>query len=218
MKKKSFRNLNNNEKKFNLPILPQNVLDASFIVYFKHNETIIRENESLKNVFYTIDGKAKITDIQYNGKSVLLQFLGINDWIGELFILGVEKETKNVTAIGDTICLMIPIKIVEQFLLTELNFLKDLSIFLAKKLLVRTNHFSKNQSYDLKYRLATFLIEASNNDIYQESHILVAEYLGVSYRHLLQTFSNFKKQGFITKIQNNQYKINREKLMDISIK
>lgn len=102
--------------------------------------------------------------------------------------------------------------------LIDINFFKELSVFLSKKLLDRTNHFSKNQSYELKHRLATFLLESSNNDIYQESHIVVAEYLGVSYRHLLQIFSDFKSLGYIEKIGKNNYKINHQKLMEISIK
>ncbi|MCT0015542.1 cyclic nucleotide-binding protein [Lactococcus lactis subsp. lactis] len=218
MEKLSFQNFCKSETLCYLPNLPQNVLAASFIVNFKHNETIIHENETLKNIYYIIDGKAKITDIQYNGKSILLQFLKSNDWIGELTILGVEEITKNVTSIGNVTCLMIPSDIVKRYLLNDLNFFKELSVFLSKKLLDRSSHFSKNQSYELKYRLATFLLESSNNDIYQESHIMVAEYLGVSYRHLLQIFSDFKSQGLLTKIEKNNYKINRQKLMEISIK
>ncbi|MEI3642132.1 cyclic nucleotide-binding domain-containing protein [Lactococcus cremoris] len=218
MEKISFQDFCKNETLHYLPKLPKNVLDASFIVNFKHNETIIHENEPLKNIYYIIDGKAKITDIQYNGKSILLQFLKNKDWIGELTILGVEEETKNVTAIGNLTCLMIPLNIVERYLLIDINFFKELSVFLSKKLLDRTNHFSKNQSYELKHRLATFLLESSNNDIYQESHIVVAEYLGVSYRHLLQIFSDFKSLGYIEKIGKNNYKINHQKLMKISIK
>ncbi|TKV17138.1 cyclic nucleotide-binding protein, partial [Citrobacter sp. TBCS-11] len=45
-----------------------------------------------------------------------------------------------------------------------------------------------------------------------------AEYLGVSYRHLLQIFSDFKSLGYIEKIGKNNYKINHQKLMEISIK
>lgn len=218
MEKISFQDFYKNKTLYSLPSLPQNVLETSFIVNFKHNETIIHENETLKNIYYIIGGKAKITDIQYNGKSILLQFLKNNDWIGELTILGVEERTKNVTSIGSVTCLMIPLDIVNQYLLTDITFFKELSVFLSKKLLDRSSHFSKNQSYDLKYRLATFLLGSSNNDIYQESHIMVAEYLGVSYRHLLQIFSDFKSLGYIKKIGKNNYKINRQKLMEISIK
>ena len=53
------------------------------------------------------------------------------------------------------------------------------------------------------------------NDIYSEKHTETAEYLGVSYRHLLYTFSLFRDEGLIFK-EKKGFKINREGLMELA--
>jgi CRP/FNR family putative post-exponential-phase nitrogen-starvation transcriptional regulator len=200
-----------------LPNLSEDILNDSVIMQFNHNEHIIRANQSLPFLFFILKGKAKVTFLQENGKSVLLHFPKENDWIGELSFIGVEEETKDVVSIGKTVCLAIPSRIVTDKLLADNSFLKLIARFIGRKLLDRTEHFSKNQGYDLKFRLATFIIDASNDNHYDEPHTIVADYLGVSYRHLLQVFKDFQEQGYITKIKSHRYTINKQKLSSLYI-
>ena len=65
------------------------------------------------------------------------------------------------------------------------------------------------QTYELSYRLAELLLVAANHeDVYKKKHTEIAEYLGVSYRHLIYTFKQFRERGFIQK-QGTAYHINR---------
>lgn len=67
-----------------------------------------------------------------------------------------------------------------------------------EKMLQRVDHFTTNQTYELSYRLAELLLVAANHeDVYKEKHTEIAEYLGVSYRHLIYTFKQFRERGFI---------------------
>lgn len=78
-----------------------------------------------------------------------------------------------------------------------------------EKMLQRVDHFTTNQTYELSYRLAELLLVAANHeDVYKEKHTEIAEYLGVSYRHLIYTFKQFRERGFIQK-QGTAYHINR---------
>lgn len=71
--------------------------------------------------------------------------------------------------------------------------MQQLSHYLGKKMLQRVDHFTTNQTYELSYRLAELLLVAANHeDVYKEKHTEIAEYLGVSYRHLIYTFKQFR--------------------------
>ncbi|HEO2500452.1 TPA: cyclic nucleotide-binding domain-containing protein [Streptococcus agalactiae] len=190
-------------------LLNQEIINKSKYLSFKANEPIIQTDESLQYLYYIIQGKAKIYQYTENGKEMFIHFLSSDDWIGELTFLNIEKETKNVISIGETTVLAIPKKIVFEELLTDLDFLLEMNRFIGKKLLDRTQHFVKNQGYDLKYRLATLLVELSHDDLYSEKHTNIVNYLGVSYRHLLQTFKDFQEENLIKKIDQSTYRINR---------
>jgi DNA-binding MarR family transcriptional regulator len=58
-------------------------------------------------------------------------------------------------------------------------------------------HFSHAQTFELKYRLASLLLEVAVNDQYTENNTQIADYLGVSYRHLTYTFKFLRENGYI---------------------
>ncbi|GEM_PF-2668351 len=72
-----------------------------------------------------------------------------------------------------------------QQLLSDCKFLRYLCKYLSEKATNNTSKFSRNESYPLKTRLAAFILDAPVSGIYREPHTEVAEYLGVTYRHLL---------------------------------
>lgn len=103
----------------------------------------------------------------------------------------------------------IPLAYAETVLKNKVLFMQQLSHYLGKKMLQRVDHFTTNQTYELSYRLAELLLVAANHeDVYKEKHTEIAEYLGVSYRHLIYTFKQFRERGFIQK-QGTAYHINR---------
>ena len=189
----------------------EKVLAQSWIIEFNHNEFIHRETESLYYLFYILEGKAKILKNQPNGKRMILQFLEERDFIGDLTLVDAEETTKDVIAIGKTICLALPIDYAKNEWMNELEFVKMLSRYIGQKLMKRMEHFTTNQTFELKYRLAELLLAVSIDDLYKEKHTEIAEYLGVSYRHLLYTLKKFKDDGLIEK-QGTAYLIHRKKL------
>jgi CRP-like cAMP-binding protein len=96
---------------------------------------------------------------------------------------------------------------------TENNLFCNFYKLSSKKLLFRTDKVIKQQAFNLQYRLAELLLIICADDTYEERHIEIAEYLGVSYRHLLHTFTQFKEKELITQ-QNGKLKIDREKIKE----
>ncbi|HFI0595307.1 TPA: cyclic nucleotide-binding domain-containing protein [Streptococcus suis] len=192
--------------------LRASIIGNSKVMTFDHNQPIIRSEESLQYLYYIVEGRAKIYLYTENGKEIFIHLLQKDDWIGELTFLGIETETKNVVAIGNTKVLAIPKDVVNHQLLIDSQFLLEMSRFIGKKLLDRTNHLVKIQGYELKYRLATLLIDMSHDGIYSEKHTNVVDYLGTSYRHLLQTMQEFQKSGFIKKVAISKYEVDIKSL------
>ena len=61
-----------------------------------------------------------------------------------------------------------------------------------------------------------FILTTSHNGIYREKHTEVAEYLGVTYRHLLYVLAKFVKSGILAKSEQGYVIKNKSALRKIS--
>lgn len=181
------------------------LLNTAKIRVYKNNEYITQATKPLAQLFFIIEGKAKIYVTHENGKKILLQFLTAGDFIGDLTVVGAESTPKDVLAIGNTVCLAVPMKEIQN---EEGVFFKKIARYIGEKLLFRAEHFSRNQSYELKYRLAEIILQVEMGGIYHEKHVEMAEYLGVSYRHYTHTLKKLTEEGYLRK-QQREYVVNQ---------
>lgn len=195
----------------NIPGFQSTLLNQSFVFYFKNGEFITEELAELNYLYVIIKGRAKVVTTQENGRRIILQFLSHEDLVGDLTIIKAEEDIKDVISMGETICLGVPIEIVTKELMPNNDFLLFLSQYIGKKLILRMNHFKEQQTQELKIRLAKLFLEISSDSIYQEKHIEIAEYLGVSYRHFLHTFKFFKDEKMVLK-KGQHYEIDKSAL------
>lgn len=200
----------------NFEKFPEQSLKAASLFVYEKNDYIVRFDKPVEHLFFMIEGRAKIYKIHENGKRSLLQFLTTGDFIGELSLLEVEDQVKDVQTIDRCICLALPYRRVKQELLDDNHFLKTIAKYLGKKVLLRVEHFSNNQNYELKHRLAAYMLQTEVAGIYQEKHTETAEFLGVSYRHLIYTFNEFQQLGLIKK-QGKGYELNIAGLKDLAL-
>ncbi|MFA0815725.1 MAG: transcriptional regulator YeiL [Anaerofustis sp.] len=184
-------------------------------VRFLSGETIISSQHSVDYLYLMRQGKAKICLTHENGKLSIIEFIGSGEYLGELTFLGIETQPKDVIALTECICLRVPMTYAMKQFSSDADFLFALSQYLGKKLMRRSWFQSKMQSYELKNRLAAHILLLETDGIYREKHTETAEYLGVSYRHLLYTFKEFLDDGFLVKAKQG-YLVNREKLEPLS--
>lgn len=191
---------------------PEKILMQSSIVTFNPKEYITKMAEPLHSLFFLLKGKAKIYLNHENGKRTLLQFLNQGDFIGELTFVEAESMIKDVITMGEAVCLAVPIIELERATKADARFYQKIAQYIGKKLLMRMEHFSMNQSFELKYRLANVILETEVNNIYKEKNGEIADYLGVSYRHYLYVIHQFQENGYLKKIKHG-YQIDKEKLI-----
>lgn len=169
------------------------------IVQFDSEEKILCEGEIPYFLYYLIDGRAKLFLSQENGRISLINFLNAPCFIGEMELLGAQEAANGVTAITQCTCYAIQISKCKSKILNDTKFLRYLCLFLSQKAIGNTYNYSKNQSYPLEVRLANFILFTSCNGMYREKHTEAAEFLGVTYRHLLYVLADFVKRGYLKK-------------------
>lgn len=201
----------NINKDLNYEEIFKNNIFKMHLEVFSPKERIIVFDSKVDTFHFILSGKAKIYMLHEDGKHSLIQFLKEGDFIGELTLLGVESQSKDVIAINECICLSISLDDAREIFLKDNNFLIHISQYLASKLLTRTHFLTKNKNYELKNSLAAYILLSEISGIYSEKHTETADFLGVSYRHLLHTLKLFQEEGLLTK-QGRNYLINYDKL------
>ncbi len=175
------------------------------IVQFDSEENILREGEIPYFLYFLIDGRAKLFLSQENGRVTLINFLNAPCFIGEMELLGAQKTANGVTAVTTCTCYAIQISKCTSKILNDIKFLRYLCLFLSQKAIGNTYNYSKNQSYPLEVRLANFILITSSNRMYRERHTEAAEFLGVTYRHLLYVLAGFVTCGYLKKTKCGYY-------------
>jgi len=185
----------------------------STIREFGPDEFIIREGERPDYLYYLLEGRAKLFLSHENGRISLINFIEGPCFIGEMELLDENRLPQGVKAISCCKCYQIQISECRERLLQDTKFLRYLCNFLSEKATRNTSNYMRNQSCSLKVRLAEFILKMSVNGYYREPHTEVAEFLGVTYRHLLYVFAQFVKEGILKKTKYGYFVAKEEALI-----
>lgn len=188
------------------------VLDYTRLFQVEAGEYIVKEGERPGYLFYLARGRAKLYVTLPNGRVSLIDFFAAPCFIGEMELLNENIEVRAVQAIEKSWCLALAMKQYRTRLLNDIIFLRNLCILLSKKNYRNIITSTQNQSFPLTNRLAAFILLTQNEGVYREKHTQVAEYLGVSYRHLLYVLAQFHQNGLLEK-QGRGYRIMDQKLL-----
>ena len=187
-------------------LFSDNMKEYMTLYMFNKNEFICREEERLNNMYFLVDGKAKVSKHLENGKSLLISFYTPLTIIGDVEFIAHNFTDCSVLAIEDTFCIGIKFDIVRSKLTKDCKFLLKICEYLGGKLTNGSNNSSINLLYPLENRLASYIVAFANinNDkikkfIFKESYSEISELLGTSYRHLNRTLNKFCFEGILKK-------------------
>ncbi|AYV72976.1 transcriptional regulator YeiL [Bacillus circulans] len=166
---------------------------------YQRDEWIIKEGMRPDYLFFVMEGKAKIYVTHQNGKVSLINFINANDYIGEMELLHDVYYTKGIQASTKVICFALPFYYYRTKLLEDAKFLRELTRFLSEKATVMAAKYSQTLAFPLENRLADFILQTADDGIYKEKHVIVCDYLGVSYRHLLYMLTKFCEKQYLQK-------------------
>lgn len=173
---------------------------------------IVREGSQPLYLFYLVRGRAKLYATQPNGRVSLIDFFSAPCFVGEIELVNQEHEPRDVQAIEECWCLALPMKSYRPLLLGDTLFLRNLCVALSQKNYRNIVSLTQNQSFPLVNRLAAFILLTQSGDVYDEKHTQAAEYMGVTYRHLLFVIAQFTREGLLQK-QKTGYGIRNRKAL-----
>lgn len=179
---------------------------------YQSGDYILREGSVPRHLYFLTQGRAKIYTTHKNGRVSLLSFSAAPDLIGELELLGVRKDSLCVQALSPCSFLVVDAWRCRDQLQKDPKFLWFLCNHIARRSVRDTAALTLHQAYPLKNQLAAFLLMAAEEDLYRERHNEAAEYLGVSYRHLLYVLAQFREEGLIAKEKRGYRLVDREAL------
>lgn len=177
---------------------------------------IIREGAQPAYLFYLARGRAKLYTTSANGRVSLIDFFGAPCFIGEIELIDKHHHPRGVQAIEECWCLALPIASFRPLLLNDVVFLRNLCMALSQKNYRNIVSLTQNQSFPLVNRLAAFILLTQHCDIYHEKHTQAAEYMGVSYRHLLYVIAQFSQEGLLVKQKSGYALGNKQKLIALA--
>lgn len=187
--------------------------DVNLIKCFK-NEIIIHEGDEIDALYFLIKGKCRVTSTSPKGKLIVINTIIAPDLVGEIEFIS-NDDSFLVETIEESILIVLPFNKCKDQLLKDNNFLFHLCELLSYKERSQAIRLSQISSVPLKNRLALFLIENQTNNIINLKKTIIAESLGVSYRHLEKVMNDFVNEKILKKDKLIYTIINHKKIMNL---
>lgn len=182
---------------------------------FPKGTHIYNNDQTIKHCYYIISGTIKIYIDHRNGKRSVLDFINNSNWLGEFSIFLQEEVIKENKVIKEVTCLEYDLIKLKESCKASTNVSFYFASYMASKLLLRSYRMSEFMNYSLEDKLARFILQYQENEIYSIAHTDASEYLNVSYRHILHVIKQFCDRGLLEK--EKAYKIvNRYELEKIA--
>lgn len=198
--------------------IPSEIIEKGTKSIFHKDDNIYRVNSQVTKCYLILSGIAKIYIDHDNGRRSILDFAVSNDWLGELSLFGEEEDVKENKVLQEITCLEFDLKALQELCKEKANVSFYFAAYISNKLLSRSYRMSESLNYSLNKRLAEFILQYQQHGSYEISHTDVAEYLNVSYRHVLYVMKQFREWGILQKNKGKGYSIididNLRKLQD----
>ena len=187
---------------------------------FKRGEFLCEERKMPDHLFFILEGKVQLSLIHQDGNVTLVQYYEPGDFLGELELLGMRRESQAIQAVGDVVCLALPFDRCKELMLSDAKFLQNLCRMVARKMQRSVNKLVGIQTYPLENRLASYLLQKDSEvGCGQWMHVKLTDlalYLGTSYRHLSRVIKDFDDAGWIEKQRTKMRVLKRDELYELA--
>ncbi|MBQ6654377.1 MAG: transcriptional regulator YeiL [Erysipelotrichaceae bacterium] len=191
-------------------------LDRHFqLASLRQNEQIIRQGEKSAYLYYLLSGRCKVSAVMENGRTVIINSLEAPCLIGEIELINRDVPF-SVESITEVLLLALPVDKARDSLLNSPDFLYQLCSDLVDKERTHAIRLAHYVSFPLINRLAQFILTNSTPEGMQIKKTVIAESLGVSYRHLEKVMNDLVSQGTLEKQKRNYRIIKAEYLRSLA--
>ncbi|GEK32968.1 Crp/Fnr family transcriptional regulator [Kurthia sibirica] len=187
-------------------------------------EVLMEEGEELKELYYVVAGRVKVTTSVQTGKFLLLRFNHPLTILGDLELVRDVPIQSQVTAVIDSVIMTLPIDYIKTNEMTNAKFLMQLLQHISYKLQTSTTSARVNLLESVESRFASFLLSTvssePDNNFGQELQTMkiaeIADLLGTSHRHLNRVVRKLTEEKIIAREKNHLIIIDEERLSEMS--
>ncbi len=190
----------------------QDFVEYAELLYFDKNEFLIKEGEPSPYLLFMVKGKVVYYSISEAGNTIIFGSSKSFKVFGEASSIWNEIPENSVKAIAPTYCLAINLNNFRELLLNDIDFLRHICKILSTRLKNANKSYAFYLSTNAENRLASFILQNQQDNIFQTSLTSTSEIIGVSYRHLQRVISSFCEKGILKKEKRKYLILNKEKL------
>ncbi|MDM5193664.1 Crp/Fnr family transcriptional regulator [Bacillus hominis] len=175
--------------------------------HFEKGKLICNIDDEMDRLYFVVKGKVKVYTITPEGKKLILRFINPLAIVGDIELIQNSKAHNVVEACSDVVAISISNTVMRNKLLHDPIFINFLLENIANTLKISTRFTALNLLYSVEVRVASYLLSIStdsNGNMYKEdldatSVSSIADFVGVSYRHVIRVLQKFYKEKLIEK-------------------
>lgn len=194
-------------------------LDISEIVelfLFKEDEYLIHQGEYSEYLYFLASGRVKVFSTNLSGNIVPFGYYQRFRVIGEVSLLWGKKPDTSVQAVEKCYCFGINLEKHRHILLNDNSFLRYICKLLCSIVKTLDNNMAVLMFMPLETRLASFILQNTEDGIFQSSLLECSELIATSYRHLLRMMKDFCDRGMLKKEKQKYLVVDEKKLREIA--
>ena len=176
-------------------------------------EKLIGQGDEADTLYYLVKGRCRVSSTDQEGKTFILNIINAPNLVGEIELIS-EDASFSVETIDSCILIALPYVYYRDLLLKDSTFLLRLCELLTEKEREHALKLAQVSSYPLANRLAEFILENSFNNRISLKKTIIAQSLGVSYRHLEKVMKDFVEEGILKKERSVYTIIDKGALID----
>ena len=186
------------------------------ILEYQAGETIVHQEQPSAYLHLMISGRCSVSTDLSNGKTVILHALTAPALIGEMEILR-DVSAYHVCALEKCRMLSIPVASCKALLVNDVFFLRAVCSDIIGKERREALKLIHSFSYPLEIRLAQFILDNRQGNLFLIKKVHIAESLGVSYRHIESVMNRFVVRGILSKSGLVYTIVDKKALEDLAI-
>lgn len=170
------------------------------VVSYEKKESIFRSNETLTRLLYLEEGTAKLYGFHRNGRRSLINFFTPPCVLGGTELFNQNKAPFPLVAQTPCQCIEIDTQRCENMLLSDAVFLRSLCRMILNQNVAQHRRYMNLAAYPSRNNLADCLLLLQNDGLFVEQYTEIADYLSISYRHLMHLISEMCEEGLLERV------------------
>lgn len=218
-------------------LLSPELLSALSLRRYAKGEHLIRAGDPVGEIYFFVEGRAKVYSQMENGSALLVRFYTPFDILGDVELFSFRNYILNVVALEETACLRLPAEAIKRHAERNCGLLMELCGRLGRKLADFNATAAINLRYPVENRFASYLLAASGGpgstgtvgsaagradgradgeDYLTDDIGELADMLGASRRQLSRVIRSFRELGILEERRGRIRVLSREALLPLA--